>query len=206
MVEVLASIDEKFFLPLNGAHLPWLDEPFKLISGKLIWAPFYAWILWILSVKQRVGLWVTLLCIVLMIVVTDQGSGVIKRLVMRLRPTHEPGIMDLVHTVNNYRGGRFGFFSAHASNAFALAVFVSRAIKSHRFTATMFVWATVVSYSRIYLGVHYPGDILVGMLFGCAVGWFFYWFASKTTPFFCARLKGRSLRERVFFRTLSKQI
>lgn len=206
MIEMLASIDEKFFLLLNGAHLPWLDEPFMLISGKLIWTPFYAWILWLLSVKQRVGLWVTLLCIVLMIVVTDQGSGVIKRLVMRLRPTHEPGIMDLVHTVNAYRGGRFGFFSAHAANAFALAVFVLRALKSHKITVIMLVWATVVSYSRIYLGVHYPGDILVGMLPGSAVGWFFYWFSTKINPFCCAGVGGRSLRDRVLVRILSKQV
>lgn len=203
---MLASIDEKFFLLLNGAHLPWLDEPFRLISGRLIWIPFYVWLLWLLSVKQRMGLWVTLVCIVLMIVVADQGSGLIKRLVMRLRPTHEPDIMEWVHTVRNYRGGKFGFISSHASNVFALAVFVSRALKSRPITVTMFAWAAVVSYSRIYLGVHYPGDILGGMLFGCAIGWFFYWFADKTTPLCCERLKGKSLRERVFSRTLSKQI
>lgn len=206
MVEMLASIDEKFFLLLNGAHLPWLDEPFRLISGKLIWTPFYAWLLWMLSAKQRMGLWVTLICIVLMIVVTDQGSGVIKRLVMRLRPTHEPGIMDLVHTVNGYRGGRFGFFSSHAANAFALAVFVSRALKNYKITATLMVWAALVSYSRIYLGVHYPGDILVGMLMGSAVGWFFQWFAEKTTPLCCAGVRGRSLREKILARILSKQV
>ena len=182
MLEYLSDLDTKLFLILNGAHHPWLDWPFFLISGKITWVPLYAWLLWLLAKKNGIGLWFTIICVVLMIFVADTGAGEVKNFVMRFRPTRNPEIADFVHTVNNYRGGRFGFFSAHAANTFALAMFVSLSLNSRRMLIFLLLWAFIVSYSRVYLGVHYPGDIMVGMIYGIIIGRFFFWFERRVSP------------------------
>jgi undecaprenyl-diphosphatase len=90
----------------------------------------------------------------------------------RLRPSHEPGLQNLVHLVNGYKGGLYGFASSHAANTFGTATFVWLALKPFmRWSGLIFIWAVVMTYTRIYLGVHYPGDILVGALFGILIGW-----------------------------------
>ena len=197
MLECLSELDTKLFLILNGAHLPWLDWPFYIISGKITWVPLYAWLLWLLAKKNGIGLWFTIVCVVLMVFATDTGSGEVKSFVMRFRPTRNPEIADLVHTVNDYRGGRFGFFSAHAANTFALAMFVSLSLSSRCMLVFLLLWAFVVSYSRIYLGVHYPGDILVGAIYGIGVGSFFFWFEHKVGPLVRAYVPEDNIRNRI---------
>jgi len=92
----------------------------------------------------------------------------------RFRPSKDPELQHLVHIVNEYRGGRFGFASSHAGNSFALAIFIFQIFKErYGWVKWMFLWAAVVSYSRIYLGVHYPGDIIVGASIGLLMGWMF---------------------------------
>ena len=113
---------------------------------------------------------------IILITLSDSvAARVIKESVQRLRPTHNPAIESLVHIVNDYRGGSYGFVSNHASNTFALAVFLSLLFRNRYFSIGILIWAAVVSYSRIYLGVHYPGDIIGGALLG--VGWAYgvYW-------------------------------
>ena len=169
MIELLKNFDTQLFLFLNGLHNPFCDHLMYWISTKLIWIPFYLLILYYLIVKFRKETILILLFIAILITLSDQiSTTVFKEMFHRFRPSHEPSIKDLVHIVNEKYGGDFGFVSSHAANTFALAMFLVLLIgKNHRsFTPVLIIWACVVSYSRIYLGLHYPGDILGGAILG----------------------------------------
>lgn len=114
--------------------------------------------------------------IALSITLADQfSSGFCKPYFMRFRPAQDPEIMYMVHVVNGYRGGMYGFISSHAANTFAVATFVSLLVRRKEMTAVMFIWALIPSYSRIYLGVHYPGDIICGAIAGSVIASLVYW-------------------------------
>ena len=182
MIEWLTNIDEKLFFILNGAYTSFLDQPMFWISNKYIWIPMYAVFLWMLIKNYRWNTLYLLLFIAILITLSDQGSThLFKNVFQRLRPCHDPGIMDMVHTVNNKCGGRFGFISSHASNSFSLAVFLSGWLrKSYRwFPWLIFTWAALVSYSRIYLGVHFPGDVVAGAVFGGVLGYLVLFISRK---------------------------
>jgi undecaprenyl-diphosphatase len=110
-----------------------------------------------------------------MIVVSDQLCNFAKYSVMRLRPTHDPHLQDLVHTVNGYKGGMYSFYSGHASNSFTVAFFIISILKEkrHYIFPVALSYAIITSYSRIYLGVHYPADILTGAVIGILLGTLF---------------------------------
>jgi undecaprenyl-diphosphatase len=114
----------------------------------------------------------TVLCIVLAIVLADQFCGhLLRPAVGRLRPANPDNpLSELAVIVNGYRGGTYGFPSCHAANSFALAVFTALLVRSRRVAAFIIIWAVVNSYSRLYLGVHYPGDLFVGAVFGSIFG------------------------------------
>lgn len=117
----------------------------------------------------------TIIMIALVITLADQiASGLCKPFFARFRPTQDPNIMYMVDIVNEYRGGQFGFISSHAANTFAISVFLSLLIKRKSLTFMLLFWAVLNSYSRIYLGVHYPGDILFGTIEGCFIGYLIY--------------------------------
>ena len=114
--------------------------------------------------------------IALTITLADQiSSGIIKGIFERLRPARSPEIGHLVHIVNNYRGGGFSFVSSHAANTMGVAMFIALLYRNRMITLSMILWAALVSYSRIYLGMHYPGDVLGGICVGLASGAFVYW-------------------------------
>jgi undecaprenyl-diphosphatase len=144
------------------------------ISTTTFWYPFYAILLVFIILKRKKDVWVTLLVIVLMIILSDQSADWVKDHVHRLRPTHHPSIAGLVHIVGGYRGGDYGFISSHASNAFAVAAFTSLFFARRWITILIMVWAALISYSRIYLGVHYPLDVLGGCISGLAAGSLMY--------------------------------
>lgn len=171
----LQQIDTRIFLAINGLHNETWDAIMWWISGKATWWPFYLLLLCFLGWKKRWHLVPMILFIVAGIVVTDQTSvHLFKELFQRLRPCHEPSLEGLVHLVNNRCGGQYGFISSHAANSFGVAVLLSFWIRNRWFTAVMVCWALLVSYSRIYLGVHYPGDVIAGALWGFICGWLFY--------------------------------
>jgi undecaprenyl-diphosphatase len=164
----ITQIDQELFLFLNGLHADWLDPIMWWISDKLIWIPLYFLILVLIVRKYQwrsVGI---LLSVAILIAASDQISVWFKVTVERARPTHTEGLREQIHYLNDYFGGPYGFVSSHASNSFAIATFTSLFLspfyKNYRIYA--FIWAALVSYSRIYLGVHFPGDIIAGALLG----------------------------------------
>lgn len=174
-MDFLINLDQKFFLFLNGLHYSWLDGFMWWVSTKTIWIPFYAVLIFFMIWKRRKYWWITILSIAIMILLSDQGADLIKDSVQRFRPTHTPSIENQVHVLTApdgrvYRGGNYGFVSSHASNSFAVAVFVSLFFVRRWLTIVMFLWALIICYSRIYLGVHYPLDIICGATLGAVVG------------------------------------
>ncbi|MBA4409525.1 MAG: phosphatase PAP2 family protein [Bacteroidota bacterium] len=173
-MEVIKQIDQSLFLFLNDIHSVFWDKAMFLFSSREIWIPFYLLIIYvIIKTFKRNSIYILIL-IGLSIALSDQFSVMIKNLAERLRPSNDPAISNLIHIVNNYRGGTFGFFSSHASNSFTIAVIASLLFKNRMFSILIFVWAIVVSYTRVYLGLHYPGDILTGWFWGALIGFGFY--------------------------------
>lgn len=173
MIDWLNTIDTQVFLALNGLHAPYFDVFMKLFTGKWIWVPMYAAVLFavVRNYRWRQTLAV-LVCVALAITITDQVCAtLIRPEVCRLRPSNpENPLSEMVHIVGGYRGGSYGFPSCHAANSFALASFLTLLFANRKLSLFIFAWAVLNSYSRVYLGVHYPGDLLVGAIIGTAVG------------------------------------
>lgn len=168
------QIDQQLFLFLNSANSPFWDKVMLFMSMRVVWAPLYLAILIYMGMKYKRKLWMIILLIILAIVLADQASVLIKNAFDRPRPCHEFSLQGLVHLVSASCGGAYGFVSSHAANSFNVALLSLMFIKKRWFTAGILLWASAVSYSRIYLGVHYPGDVLCGAILGAFIGWSMY--------------------------------
>ena len=165
MIQLLVNTDQNLLLYLNGFHNAFGDYFMSTFTGKWIWVPMYASILYVLL--KNFNWKITLCCltaIALTILFADQVCA----------------ISDLVHIVNNYRGGRYGFPSCHASNSFGLAFFLVFLFRKRWLSLFILLWATLNCYTRIYLGVHYPGDLIVGAIIGCCGAAFMCYLLKKT--------------------------
>ena len=175
MFEKIKILDESILLFINSHHNTFWDTLMWFASGILSWFPLYAFIIIFLIVKLKKQSWLLILLIIPLIVMSDQlSSGLIKPLVHRVRPSHEPSLDYLLHYVNRYRGGLYSFPSSHACIFFAWVTYLSlTAVKKIKwFPYLLIPVALFVSYSRVYLGVHYPSDIIAGAILGIFLGWF----------------------------------
>lgn len=177
MLDSLKLIDKTILLAINSFHSSFLDVVMFYLSEIWIFTPFFIYLIYL--IYKKIGIKKTSILIVfvaILITLCDQTATVTKKSVKRFRPTHNIEIKDNLLIVKNYRGGTYGFFSGHAANTFGIAMFLfllfSKQTKASRFV--FFIWAGLVSYSRMYLGVHYPSDIFVGMLVGLFFGFVVY--------------------------------
>ena len=177
MFDYLVGLDSEVFLWLHSPHTPFWDYFMLAVTGKVIWGGMYIAILY--ALWRTYGLKIALIVLIataLAVLFSDQlTASFIRPSIARLRPSHpENPISDYVNLVNGYRGGPYGFPSSHASNTFAVATLLSLVFRNIRFTVAIFIWALINCYSRVYLGVHYPGDLIVGAIIGFIIGLFLY--------------------------------
>ena len=176
MLEKILEVERGVFLFLNGCHHPFWDSFMWLYSGQIAWIPLVLFFLILLFYKNDWKEALLIVCsIALIITLCDQfTSGICKPYFMRFRPTHHPDFMDYVKTVNDYRGGKYGFISSHAANAFGFAMFSLLLFRYRWYSIFILLWATIMAYSRIYLGVHFISDIVPGILTGMFFGFLVY--------------------------------
>ena len=172
-LDTLIQLDRQLLLAVNGSPSLYLDILVRTLTTAVTWVPLYV-ALFVLVLKNNESFLRILfiigcaaLCVILAGTIDDT---IVKPLVGRWRPTHDPQIGAAVDIVDGYRGGRFGFFSAHACNTFSIAVFFSLLVRSRLLTIFLVTWSLVNCWTRLYLGVHFPGDILVGLFWGGLVG------------------------------------
>lgn len=176
MIEYLEAIDIEIFKALNAHYNAYFDQFMWLVSSRLAWIPMCLALIYVVFRNNWRNGVAALILVALTITVCDQiASGVIKHAVERLRPTRTEELMGMVHTVKGYIGGMYGFVSSHAANSFGVAMLLALLFGNKVFTWLIFVWAATLSYSRIYLGVHFPGDILGGAIVGILAAIALHW-------------------------------
>lgn len=199
MLEQLLHIDTEILLAINGWHAPWADTLMWIISAKATWIPLYALLIGLLvwryrkpamtGVKwlQRVPACVVMIVVIAMAVGAADfiASGILKDLVARPRPTRVPELEGVLHLVNGYRSGQYGFVSSHAANTMACGLLFSLIWRNKIATCGLMLWVAANCYSRMYLGVHYPTDIMGGLVVGAlvAVGAYHVLRAMKMMPY-----------------------
>lgn len=178
MMETLLRLDTELFLYFNGLHASWADRLIYFISQTWFWIPLYLFVIFLIFRQYRKQAWTVLLVFALTITLSDQTCNLLKHSICRYRPSHTEAIAEQIHLVQKpdgelYSGGRYGFPSAHASNTMALALLmIFFLFKDKKGAAVvMLLWSLMMAYTRLYLGVHYPFDILCGFVLGscCAL-------------------------------------
>ncbi len=171
-IQRLIDIDKQVMLALNGSDSLYMDGVMKIFTTTAVWIPVAAVLLFIvLKNNTPRGSLLTVLAVALTILACDQiSSGLIKPIVARLRPSHDPSFMHLIDTFNGYRSGSYSFTSSHACNSFGIFTIIALIIRNRALSLSLLLWACINSFSRIYLGVHYPGDILCGAIVGTVIG------------------------------------
>ena len=193
MLEQLLHIDTEVLLAINGWHTPWADTLMWIISAKATWIPLYVLLIGLLIWHYRkpaptAAKWLQKVpaCVVMIVVIALAvgaadfiASGILKDLVARPRPTRVPELEGVLHLVNGYRSGQYGFVSSHAANTMACALLFSLIWRNKIATCGLMFWVAANCYSRMYLGVHYPTDIMGGLIVGSLVAVVAYWLLDR---------------------------
>ncbi len=176
MFTSLLELDKSITLALNGSDSIIMDSIMKIITSTIVWIPIGIFLLYYIYIKCGIKTMLLVLGgMLLCVLLADlMSSMVCKPLFARFRPSNEPSLEGMIDLVNNYRGGRYGFFSAHAANTMSIAVFLSLLLRRIPIVLLLIIWSLLNCWSRLYLGVHYMGDILVGLVWGTLVGWGVY--------------------------------
>ena len=177
--QTIIDFDKQLLLWFNGSQSLYLDYLVRTLTHAVTWVPFYL-SLFYLVMKNNENVQKILLVLagagLCVLIAGTIDDTIVKPTVARWRPTHDPQIGLLVDIVDGYRGGKYGFFSAHASNTFSITIFFWWLVRSRLLTTAMIIWSLTNCWTRLYLGVHYPGDILVGLCWGTLTGSLVYWF------------------------------
>ena len=193
MLEQLLHIDTEILLAINGWHAPWADQLMWIISAKATWIPLYLLLIGLLVWRYRQPAptpikWLQKVpaCVVMIVAIGLAvgaadfiASGILKDWVARPRPSRVPELEGVLHLVNGYKSGRYGFVSSHAANTMAVALLFSLIWRNKIATCGLMLWVAANCYSRMYLGVHYPTDILGGLIVGSLVAVVGYWLLDR---------------------------
>lgn len=178
----LYAADKTLLMVFNGSHCPFVDRLAVTLTCGYMWIPLYIALLLLVINNHKTMAQISLvISMALLAIVLSEAMAdlIVKPLIARLRPIHDTLMQDSVQVVNNYRAEGYSFFSAHASNTMAVAVFFSLLVKDRLFACTLITWALVNCWTRLYLGVHYPSDIIVGVVWGSVSGLFAYTIYNK---------------------------
>jgi undecaprenyl-diphosphatase len=176
LIQSIVDLDKELLLFLNSFHNNFFDAFMWMISSKEIWLPLYLSVIYYFfkNTDRKKAFYILGACILCIVLCDQISASIFKPLFERWRPSRDSSISDLVHIVNGKRGGKYGFISSHAANVFGLAVFSALLFKNRLYSIVILSWAALVSYSRVYLGVHFPGDILCGGALGALLGYALY--------------------------------
>lgn len=171
-MDQLLQWDKELFIFFNQIHADWADPVMLFLTHTLTWTPLYIFLVYSIIKTDKKLWWIGVSGIVLTILLSDQiTAGLMKPYFERLRPSQDPTLRDVIHLVNGYKGGMFGFASSHAANTFGTAMFFHLTYRNRwKFTKWLFLYAALHTYTRLYLGVHFPGDILAGIIVGLLAG------------------------------------
>ncbi|MBK3519707.1 phosphatase PAP2 family protein [Carboxylicivirga marina] len=185
LLQSLIELDTELLFFLNSFHNGFWDNFFWMFTSKEVWLPLYLTLAYVIFKNHGLKGLVTILSIGLLIVLCDQiSTNVFKQGFERLRPSRDEDLQFLVHLINGKRGGMYGFVSSHSTNSFGLAIFTSLLFRNRTYSIFIFSWAAINAYSRVYMGVHYPGDIIGGMLLGLILGRIVYGIYLRVLPRF----------------------
>lgn len=183
-METLIQLDKDLFIWLNSQHSSFWDVIMMIFTRKEFWIPLYLLLLYqIYKFKGKEALWWIIGAFVLVFLCDQISTQLFKNIIQRFRPSHDPTLEGVVNIVNGYKGGKYGFVSSHATNSFGVALFTSLLFRNKLYSVFIFTWSLLIIYTRIYLGVHFPGDVIGGMILGAILGYLVYrltqWWIAK---------------------------